>query len=164
MDFAEVIKKRASVRTYTSEPIDKKILEDIVDAGRRAPTARAVEPWEFVIVQDRKTLTAIAECAPNGRFIKDAKAAIILFCTQTKYYLEDGVAATQNMLLSACAHEIGACWIAGDKKDYAPDIARMLQMPANMNLISILSLGKPAEPVEQIKKRTLRDVMHWEKF
>ena len=56
METFSAISKRASVRAYQSSPIEKSLLEKLVDAGRRAPTARAVEPWEFVVITDKKTL------------------------------------------------------------------------------------------------------------
>jgi len=53
MDALEAIKKRRSIRRYKHKSIPKEILERIVDAGRFAPTARGVEPWEFIVVTDK---------------------------------------------------------------------------------------------------------------
>jgi nitroreductase len=79
METFDAITKRASVREYQAKPIDKKLLEKLVDAGRRAPTARAVEPWEFVVVQNRETLKKLGEIANTGSFIKDAACCIAVF-------------------------------------------------------------------------------------
>jgi nitroreductase len=164
METWEAITGRASVREYQPKPISKNLLEKIVDAARRAPTARAVEPWEFVVVADEKTLQDLGKLAENGPFLREAAACIAVFCQETKYYLEDGCAATENILLYARDLGIGSCWVAGDKKPYAANVANLLGVPENYKLVSLVSLGWPKSSIEQKKKRALQDVIHWEKF
>ncbi|MCQ9207947.1 MAG: nitroreductase family protein [Omnitrophica bacterium] len=164
MDTFSAINKRASVREYQSRPIEKDLLEKLIDAGRRAPTARAVEPWEFVVIQDRETLKTLGKIATSGGFIKDALACIAIFCQDTKYYLEDGSAATENVLLAAVELGLGACWVAGDKKPYVDEVAGLLGVPAGFKLISLIPLGWPKKEIKQLKKRNLEQVIHWEKF
>jgi len=164
MKFFDVVCKRTSVREYTGSSIDKELLEKLVDAGRRAPTARGVEPWEFVVVEERSMLERFSEIAVNGSFVKAAAAAIVIFSHDTKYYLEDGCAATENVLLAAADAGLGACWIAGDKKDYAKEICGLLKAPKDCRLISIVALGVPLKEKHQAKKRSLDEVLHWEKF
>jgi nitroreductase len=134
METFKAIIKRVSVREYQSRPIDRKLLEKLIDAGRRAPTARAIEPWEFVVVQNRETLEKIGQIANTGSFIKDAACCIAVFCNDTKYYLEDGCAATENILLLAADLGLGACWVAGDKKPYADKIAKLLKAPPTLKI------------------------------
>ena len=94
MDALEAISKRASVRQYKSGAIERSLIEKLIDAGRRAPSARAVEPWDFVVITKRDVLQKLGEISSNGFFIKDAACCIAVFCKETKYYLEDGAAAT----------------------------------------------------------------------
>jgi nitroreductase len=164
METFDTISKRASVRNYKPEPIPKADLERLVDAGRRAPTARKVEPWEFIVVTDKATLSKLGGIANTGAFIKDAAACVIIFCSDTKYYLEDGCAATENILIAAADLGLGACWVAGDKKPYAGEVAKLLGAPHGLKLISLISVGRPAEDTAQVKSRALGEVMHWEKF
>lgn len=166
MDTLEAIKVRRSVREYKVKPITKEVLEKIVDAARFAPTARGVEPWEFVVITESNTLKKIGEIAENGRFVSNARACIAVFCSDTKYYLEDGCAATENMLLAATALGIASCWVAGDKKPYCSQISNLLNTPQTLKLISLVSLGYPeSEKVFKVAgKRSLKDVLHWEKF
>jgi nitroreductase len=88
---------------------------------------------------------------------------VVVLCKDTKYYLEDGSAATQNILLAARAHGLGSCWVAGDKKPYASDICRLVGAPPIYKLVSLIPIGNPAEIPEQ-PKRPLADVLHWEKY
>lgn len=164
MDIFDAIKLRSSVREFTDKPIPKDLIEKIVDCGRLAPTARKEEPWEFVAVTDKKTLAAMADITDHGKFIKGAACAIVTFCKNTKYYLEDGCAAVENMLIAASGLGIGACWVAGDKKPYASNVTVLLSVPAEYKLINIIALGYPQHKVEPQEKRPIKDVLHWEKF
>jgi nitroreductase len=164
MDTRAAIISRTSVREYNSRPIDRQALERLVDAGRMAPSARAVEPLDFIVIEDKDKLAKIACLAPNGAFIKNARAAIIVVSKNTKYYLEDGCAATENILLQAADSGIGACWIAGDKKPYADEVVDWLNCPPETRLVSIISLGYPAKTQARKKNRALSDVIHWESF
>jgi nitroreductase len=164
MDFFEVVKKRCSVREYSEKEIKKEDLEKIIDCARLAPTARAEEPWEFVAVTDKKALAEIAGIAVNGSFLKEAAAAIIVLCKDTKYYLEDGCAATENILLAATRLGIGSCWIAGDKKPYADKIRQYIDAPPGYKVVSIVSLGYPKAGFAPHKKRSVSEVLHFEKF
>jgi len=164
MDAFECISKRASVREYQTKSISQQALTQLVDAGRRAPTARAVEPWEFVVVTERELLQTLGELANTGVFIKDSAACIAVFCQDTKYYLEDGCAATENILLAACSFGLGACWVAGDKKPYAEEIKKLLNAPSDLKLISLIALGWPKEEIRQSKKRQIKEVIHWQRF
>lgn len=165
MKTFDAISQRVSTRAYQSKPIDKALLEKLVDAGRRAPTARKVEPWEFIVVTNKGCLQKLSELiSPNGTFVKDAASCIVTYCKDTKYYLEDGCAATENILLMAADLGLGACWIAGDKKPYAAGVAELLGMPADFKLISLISLGWPEQESTQSRNRPLKEVLHWEKF
>lgn len=167
MDFMEILKKRRSVRDFSDKAIEKGVLEQIVDAARFAPTARGVEPWEFIVIADPVKLRKIADLADNGKFIAHAKACITVFCNETKYYLEDGCAATENLLLAATSLGVSSCWVAGDRKPYAADIAALLNLPSSYKLISMVALGYPKyenDSFKMINKRPLKEVLHWESF
>jgi nitroreductase len=163
MDAIEVLKTRRSVRAYTSAPVPREIIEDIIDSGRLAATAINIQPWEFVVVTEPEMLRRIAETTDYGKFISTAPVCVVVLCQETKYYLEDGSAATENILLAARAHGLGSCWVAGDKKPYAAQICRLVGAPHGYKLVSLIPIGYPAEHSEK-PKRPLSDVLHWEKY
>lgn len=164
MKTFDAIEKRHSTQEYKDQPVPKEMLEALVDAGRRAPSARAVEPWEFVVVTDRGRLDILASLVSTGAFLKQATACIVVLCEDVKYFLEDGAAATQNILLAATDLGLGTCWIAGDKKEYAPDALKLLDVPPGYKLVSLVAVGWPAKSSHQHKKRKLKEVIHWERF
>ena len=163
MDAIEMLKTRRSVRAYTGEPVPRKIIEDVVDCGRLAATAINIQPWEFVAVTDPELRRRLAETTDHGKFIAAAPVCVVVLCQDTKYYLEDGSAATENILLAARAHGLGACWVAGDKKPCAAEICRLVGAPPGYKLVSLIPLGYPAESPEK-SKRPLAAVLHWEKY
>ncbi|MGA2774977.1 MAG: nitroreductase family protein [Candidatus Omnitrophota bacterium] len=166
MDALEAIKIRRSVRQFQNKPIPRDILETLVDAGRYAATARNVQPWEFLVITERETLKKIASLAENGRFIADTASCIAVYSNDTKYYLEDGCAATENILICAASLGIGSCWVAGDKKPYCPEVSYLLGVPIGYKLISLIALGYPTDKnaLNVAEKRSLKESLHWEKF
>jgi len=163
MDAVEVLKTRRSVRAFTREPVAKEVIEDIVDCGRLAATAVNIQPWEFVVVTDTEMRRRIARTTDYGKFIADAPVCVVVLCRETKFYLEDGSAATENILLAARAHGLGSCWVAGDKKSYSAEICRLVGAPPSYKLVSLIPIGYSTESPEKAK-RPLPDVLHWEKY
>ncbi len=165
-EFLKFLKIRRSIRVYQNKKIPKEQLEKIVDAARFAPTARNIQPWEFVVITDKNKLIELANLAPNGKFMAQADACIAVFSVDTHYFLEDGSAATCNILLAATALGIGSCWIAGDKKPYCQQVNALLNAPVGMKLISLIALGYPQEDnaFKITEKKDLKSLIHWEKF
>ena len=166
MDTLDTLKARRSIRTFQDKALPKDALEKIIDVARFSPTARNVQPWDFVVITDSQTLKKISALAENGRFIAAAKACIAVFCFDTKYYLEDGCAATVNILNAAAALGIGSCWVAGDKKPYCSQVAELLSVPSEFKLISLVALGYPENKSDfkLADKRSLKEIIHWERF
>lgn len=158
------LKERRSIRKYENRPIPREVLEDIIDCGRLAASANNLQPWEFVVVTDREKLQKIGQLATYGRFIANAGACVAVFGKKdAKYLVEDCSAATQNIMVAARAHGVGSCWVAGHGKEYAKDIAKLLAVPGEYSLVSLIALGYPAEEPTR-SKRSLEEVIHWEKF
>jgi nitroreductase len=162
MEFFDVVNKRVSVREYSDKPVKREDIERIIDAGAKAATARNVQPWRFVVISKKEQIQELARIvSPNGAFMSGAGAAIVVLAEDTKYYLEDCCAATQNILLAAAALNIGSCWIAGDKKDYADKAAAFVKAFKNERLVSIISLGYCLKPITLASKLPLTDLVRW---
>ena len=164
MEFFEAVEQRHSTRKFDGTPVRRDLLDLLVNAGRLAPTARNEQPWEFVVVTDRRRLEDLAALTDHGKFIAQAGACIAVLCKPSKYYLEDGSAATENLLLAAAAVGLQSCWVAGEKKEYAPRVARFLGAPDSLKLVSLVAVGRGADSAPPAKKRELAQVRHWEQF
>ncbi|MEM2121291.1 MAG: nitroreductase family protein [Candidatus Woesearchaeota archaeon] len=163
-NVTKVIKERRSYRSYTKKDIPKEILEEIIDCARLAPSANNIQPWEFIVITDKQKLKEISEITDYGKFIKDCAACVVVVCKETKYYLEDGCAATENILIAAESFGIGSCWVAGDKKHYCERIMKLLGIPQEYKIVSIISLGYYDKKIMPHNKRELKEVLHWNKF
>ncbi|MGQ9622336.1 MAG: nitroreductase family protein [Candidatus Caldatribacteriaceae bacterium] len=165
MDALEVLRTRRSVRRFRPQAVEREKIEAVVDCARLAPSANNLQPWEFVVVTDQRKREDIAKLTDYGKFIREAPVLLAVFCKDTKYYLEDGCAATENILLAAWALGLGSCWVAGDKKPYAEEVRRSLGVPEGYHLVGLVAVGYPVDVSKgHIFKRDLREVLHWEKF
>ena len=122
MDTMTCISTRYSCREYLNKPVPQELLAELVDAGRRAPSGRKEEPVEYIVVTDQTSRDALAQLTSYGKFLTQAGACIVVIARPVTYYLEDGCAAAENILLAATAQGLQSCWIAGDKKPYAHQI------------------------------------------
>ena len=163
MDALEALKTRRSHRLYKTDPVPREILEEMVDCGRLAATAINIQPWQFVVVTNEEMRKKRADTTDYGKFIAQSGACIVVFCEDTKYYLEDGSAAIQNILVAGRALGVGTCWVAGDKKAYADTIRKMLGLPEKYRLIGLIAVGYSTDSPSPAKK-PLSEVLHWEKY
>jgi len=163
-DMTRVIKARRSVRKFQAKPVAEEIIRDILDCARMAPTARNVQPWLFGAVTNEDLRRQISELAEYGKFIKDCPVCFAVFCrADAKYLLEDGCAATVNILLACSAHGIASCWVAGHKKAYVEDVRKLLNVPEAYTLIALVAAGYSEEQPE-IKKKPLEEVMFFDRY
>ncbi|MBI5381244.1 MAG: nitroreductase family protein [Opitutae bacterium] len=164
MDALDCINTRYSCRDFYPQPVPRELLLRLLDAGRRAPSGRKEEPVEFLVATAEADRDFLSRITSAGKFIAQAGACIVVFARPTTYYLEDGAAASENILLAATALGLQSCWVAGDKKTYADEILQHFGVPAGRKLVSLLAVGYASKPGRQPPHRALEDVAHWERF
>jgi len=163
MDLFEAVRSRASVRKLRSVEVPDADLEQILDAGRRAPSGRNKQPTEYIVVRDPETLKKLARA--QG-FIADVEVAIAVVTDPSKsqYWLEDAAAATQNMLLAITALGHASVWVEGTLLPKLEEYNKALGLPDKMRLVVVLPIGAAVKPPEQAKKRPLSQILHWEQY
>lgn len=169
----DAIFTRTSVRKYTGENVSKEQIELLLKAAMAAPSARNIQPWEFIVIQDRKTLDTISELGSFAYMLKDAPLAIVV-CADTdkeippqagkNYWIQDCSAATQNIMLQASEIGLGSVWIGTFPKEeiYKP-LAQLLGLPANIIPVTTISIGHPdgeLHPKDKFDKKKI----HYEKW
>ena len=161
MDTLEAIRTRRSIRRYKDDAIPKVDLEIIVDAGRLAATGSNRQPWDFVVVTDRKM---IERFKVSGAWIAKAGAVIVVVMDPvSRWWVEDGAAAIENMLLAGTALGYGACWVEGDALPREALFKTLLGVPTEKRVMALIPIGVAAE-MPAPEKKPLEQVLHWEKY
>jgi nitroreductase len=161
MDALEAIRKRRSVRNYTGEPIPLEDLETIVDAGRLAASGGNRQPWDFIVITNRETINELKVAA---QWMENAGAIIaVVLDPSSRWWVEDGAAAVENMLIASTALGYGSCWLEGYTLLREAEFKSLLGVPAQKRLLTLIPIGVPAEwPTK--RKKSLEEVIHWEEY
>lgn len=161
MEALEAIRRRRSVREYTGESIPRTDLETIVDAGRMAASGNNRQPWEFIVVTERPMIEKLKIAS---QWMEKAGAIIaVVMDPGSRWWLEDGSAAIENMLLASTALGYGSCWLEGYTLPREDELKAFLGVPDDKRLLSLVPIGVPVEwPTRE--KKPLQDVLYWEKY
>ena len=161
MGALEAIRKRRSIRKFTGDPILKKDLETIVDAGRLAASGSNKQPWEFIVVTKSEMINRLSVAAS---WMDRAGAIIaVVMDPSSKWWVEDGSAAIENILIASTALGYGSCWLEGNTLPIEDELKEMLGVPVEKRLLSLIPIGVPVEwPTKE--KKSLSEVIHWEKY
>lgn len=114
MEFIEVIQKRHSVRKFTDEPVDRELIDAILDIARTAPSSKNCHSTAFMVVEDKDTLAAISEMRDRGSaLLKGAAAAIVVMGDTSKsdIWVENASISATFIQLAATAMDLGSCWV-----------------------------------------------------
>lgn len=161
MDTLEALRRRRSVRAFTGSPIPRADLETLVDAGRLAATGYNKQPWTFIVVTEREM---IAQLAIAAQWMDKAAAILAVVLDPTaRYWLEDGSAAVENMLLAATALGYGACWLEGNTIPHEAAFKTLLGIPEELRLFTLVPVGIPAT-WPTVEKKPLAAVLRWERY
>lgn len=172
MDLYEAIDNRVSVRRYEDRPIPDDVLRRVLDAGRRAPSARNQQAWKFIAVRRHEAPELFAKVADACEQGWQEQAAVIVAVVSTEpdrvMYCGvpagpvDCAIAVDHMSLAAVAEGLGHCWIGHFRQD---DVRELLAVPEPMEVIELMTLGYPAGPTEKDKPRkSFDEVVSFERF
>jgi nitroreductase len=150
-DRLEIIFGRRSIRKYRDGPISGKDLTSLLEAGMAAPSASDRKPWHFITVTDRAKLRALADAHPYGKMLTSAAAAIAV-CGDpavSEWWVQDCSAATENILIAATGLGLGGVWLGCHNRPEREQAVRdVLGIPHKIGVLSLLSIGHPAEEKE----------------
>jgi len=158
MDILEAIFSRRSIRIYTSKPVSRAVIDEILKAAMNAPSAGGERPWHFIVLTDRAILDEIPKFHPYSGMVKQAHAAILVCGDPTLekhkgYWVLDCAAATQNMLLAAHGKGLGTVWCGVyPTEDRIVNFRRLCGLPEHIVPFSLVPLGFPGE-VKQVQDR-----------
>ena len=167
MQTFDAIMSRRDVREYTDRPIPDEQLDRVVEAGRRAPSSRNWQPWDFVVVTDRAQLAELARVWQGAGHVAGSAATIALIAPvprderQRDWVQYDLGQATMSIMLAAADLGIGSGHAAVADQALA---RRILGFPEDRFCAYLIALGDPAgrplQPVRRPDRRPLADVVH----
>src|SRR5215813_12339906 len=163
METFDTIRTMLAVRRYQDKPVPEATLRRVVEAGRLTGSAKNLQPWHFVVVQDRKTLQKLGALARTGAHVAQAAAAVVVAVDKTPFAVSDASRAIQSMLLAAWAEGVGSNWVGFGGME---EVKSLLGIPAPLDALAILPLGYPATAVGKGRKdrKPLATVTHRERF
>ncbi len=170
MELYEAIRGRRSVRRFLSEPIDRSILDRIVEAAIWAPSGGNAQTWRFVVVTEPDRIAKLRTVSPG---LLGDPPVVIAICQhlgearakgstigETFLAPVDAAMATQNLLLAAHTEDLGTCAIASF---HGRAVGRLLELPERVETVLLVSVGRPAESPNPPPRRT-EGVIHYEAF
>jgi len=176
MDIFTAIKERRSCRNFLPEPIEDKVIEQILEAATWAPSPLNLQPWEFIVVTNQETKEKIFSEADRCRkwgleksgwkwlgkyqvdFLKSAPALVVIIGNPKKtgldMFLEEGgvgyqhacAAAIQNMHLAAHALGLGSLWFTLFDKKPMREILSIAPEKMPLGLVCIGKAGWEPTP------------------
>lgn len=172
--FFQLIEKRRSIRKFTDREIENEKIEKLIETALRSPSSRSFNPWEFVIVRDRKVLEKLSKAKPHGSsFLKNAVLGIVVLGNtgESDVWIEDTSIASIYIHLAAEALDLGSCWIQIRKRMHDETktadmyVSEVLDIPEHMAVESIIGIGYPDEIKVPHKKESLQyEKIHMEKY
>ena len=168
MTVLDVIRERGSVREYEDRLVPDDVMQQVFEAARLAQSAGNRQPWEFIVVREKDLKNKLA-----SSFVGEAPVVIVCVAHPENCghvgtldsYLVDIAIAVENMALVSWELGLGSCWIGSYDED---KIKRLLGIPENLRVVSLLTMGYPAEkPPNQIvrqRRKPSTQIIHYEKY
>ena len=169
----ENITTRRSIRKFLKRDVSMSDIYKLLDAARHAPSAGNQQPWEFIIVKDKKMKKVLAEAAFNQEWITEAPV-IIVACINMKiagaiygerglklYGIQDVAAAIENLMLAANAMGLGTAWVGAFSE---PKVSLPLKCPEHVRPCALIPVGWPGEAPEKPTRHEIVDFTHLEEY
>ena len=168
MTLMEAMKGRRSIRAYDSKPIEKEKLEAVLEAARIAPSARNRQKWQFIVVTDPEVKEKMVDACNNQPSVQQAPAVIVA-CGQEPGFMSCGQPvetidvsiAFSFIILKAYEEGLGTCWLGNFNKD---KVKAVLNIPDGVSVVAVTPMGYPAENPDARPRKSLEEIVSWDKY
>lgn len=180
MEFFEVVRRRRSIRAYEARDVPDAVVRELCAHALLAPSSLGGQPWVFVCVREPRTKRALADlknwhCPPekqmySAEFLAEAPVVLVVCVERARSYdrgVETAVLATAHLLLAAADQGLGSVYLSAYKADtpaVAQEIRELLGIPEDVDPVTIVPLGYPAEVPPEKTLRVLDEVLFHERF
>jgi len=173
MQTIDAIQTRRSIRNWSNKEVSDDVLQQVLEAGRFAPSPLNSQAWHFTVIRNKDTISTLMEKANHGSFLSLANVVIVVtvseeakvdaWLSEHHQHIYSGVCAIENMWLASWDLGLGACWVTVND----PTTRELLSIPDNHKILGSLALGyadNPTKPHEEKDRRPLREMVSYEKF
>jgi len=160
MEVTEAILKRRSVRRFQEKPVSDEVLRKLLNAARLAPTGGNRQPWKFIAVRNPKLIRSVKMFSEG---LSGTPGLVMGMCIDdmNPVTIMDMAMASENIMIQCVDLGLGSCAIASFNKE---SVKKLLEVPDNVSLPLLLSIGYPEGEPRQRPKKELNEVSYEEKY
>jgi nitroreductase len=149
-----ILRNRRSVRKFVNKTVEGEKVDLLKEALVRSPSSRSINPWEFIVVDDRGVIMQLTKCKPHGAvFLGSAPLAVVILgdTDESDTCVEDCSIAAITVQYAAEALDLGSCWCQvrlrehGAGKSAEEYVRELLGIPEHYLVEAIIGIGYPAE-------------------
>ena len=166
-----IIESRRSIRSYKSQDVEEKKLEYILQAFRKAPSAKNIQPWKLIIAKDKKKKADLPIACNGQTFIAEAPIIVVACAKEDEAYGTMGgymnsypvdlALAMEHLILAATEQCLGTCWIGAFKEKLVKDL---LGVPENVRVVALTPVGYPAVEGNVRGRKPLLEIVCYDKY
>ena len=169
MNFAELIAKRYSARSYKPDPVPEDKLREVLEAGRLAPTAANLQAFQILVIRTESRQEELMRIYDRDWFVQPPIVLCLCGIPEQNWVRSDGknyndvdvAIVMDHMILAAASLGLGTCWIAG----FDPQAARLaLGLPTGAEPIVFTPLGYPADEPGHKERKPLSQLVRYERW
>jgi nitroreductase len=170
MEVNQAIRTKRAIRTFLDRPLQADQVERILNAGRLAQSAKNMQPWHFIAIQEKAILKSLSELGHFAGHLAGAALGVALITpppSQRFSVMFDTGQAAAYMQLAAWEMGIASC----PATIYQPEEARqLLGFPEDLEINVALSFGYPTEeaistrPARKQGRRGFKEVVHFDRW
>jgi nitroreductase len=172
-EFIKLLRGLRAVRQFRADPIPREVIDAILEVVRWSGSASNRQEWELVVIQDKKTLQALAQCEGFAKHLAGATLGIALVMAGESNLVEqetfDEGRLSERIMLAAEAYGVGSCigWFRGQGRT---DAKTLLGIPQERLLRTVISLGYPDEEARRARpknanaRKPLSETVHFERY
>ena len=177
----KAVQSRQSIRKYLNRPVDDSIVLSLLESARFAPSGSNTQPWHFIIIRDESVKHELAKASHNQQWMMSAPVFIACVAdirsrivpgvdveldenspqSELKQIIRDTSIAIEHIVLEATDIGLGTCWVAWFVQN---EIRPILGLLKDKYLVSILTVGYPAEKPQPRKRKALAEIVHYERW
>lgn len=169
MNVDEAIRSKRAIRDYKSRPLSSEAIRTILNAGRLSQSAKNIQPWHFVAIQDRERLQTLAVAGQFSAHLGEAALGVVILTpdpAERFQILFDTGQAAAYMQLAAWELGIGSCLVTSYNR---AGVQALLAIPADFHVRVAIAFGYPAlagqtRKSAKVGRRPFADVVHWESW